>query len=202
MKDLRVSFPKPCSEPWDAMRAAGCARHCASCDRVVHDLRQMTIDEIEALAAGGERVCVRAELNRTGEVRLKSAPRPFARRMIVAVSAAAGLVGAPAQASLGERHKGSIAGKLDGATCRTGVVAIGPDGRRYSATVGPTGRFKVKRLPDGVYELVAPSNIDDGEWTVGRAVVTGGKKTILNGDDPESCIIVGHLQIEGGKAAG
>jgi hypothetical protein len=76
----------------------------------------MTIDEIEALAAGGEGVCVRAELNLAGEVRLKPTSRPSARRMIVAMSAAAGLVATPAQATLGERHKGSIAGKLDGGT--------------------------------------------------------------------------------------
>jgi hypothetical protein len=82
------------------------------------------------------------------------------------------------------------------------VVAISSDGRRDFATGGPTGRFKVKRLPDGVYDLVAPGNMDDGEWSVGRAVVTGGKKAILNADDPEPCIIIGLLQIEGNEAAG
>ena len=49
MPDLRVSFPKPCEEKWEAMTPAGRARVCARCDKAVHDLASYTLDEAEAL---------------------------------------------------------------------------------------------------------------------------------------------------------
>ncbi len=45
MRDLRVSFPKPCDERWEAMAPEGRARLCARCDTVVHDLSQFEPDE-------------------------------------------------------------------------------------------------------------------------------------------------------------
>ena len=47
MGDLRVSFPKPCDEKWQAMTPEGRARVCGRCDKAVHDLSLYSIDEAE-----------------------------------------------------------------------------------------------------------------------------------------------------------
>ncbi|WP_309611344.1 hypothetical protein, partial [Sphingomonas sp.] len=83
MSDIRVSFPEPCGERWDDMQPAGCNRHCDSCDKVIHDLSQMTIDDVEALVWTDPEPCVRAHVDRDGFVATKSSVNP--RRLAIAV---------------------------------------------------------------------------------------------------------------------
>jgi hypothetical protein len=97
MTDLKVEFPEPCSEPWDAMRPTGCHRHCATCDKVIHDLAALTFKEAEALLAREDEACVRAEIGPGGVVRLKPSGRSTGRRMVAAAGASLALATAACQ---------------------------------------------------------------------------------------------------------
>jgi hypothetical protein len=96
MPDLRVSFPKPCDETWEAMTPSGCDRVCARCDHVVHDLSQYTLAEAEALLGANPGSCVRAQIGADGAVALKPGRGGKAGRMMIAVAATAGLLAAAA----------------------------------------------------------------------------------------------------------
>jgi hypothetical protein len=61
---LGAAIVTPCTEPWDAMRAAGPVRHCTRCDQPVHDLRRLSCDDAVAVLAGGG--CIRAHVTRDG----------------------------------------------------------------------------------------------------------------------------------------
>lgn len=97
MADLKVEFPEPCSENWDEMRPRGCHRHCATCDKVIHDLAALAFDDAEALLARGDEACVRAEIGPGGVVRLKPSGRSTGRRMVAAAGASLSLATAACQ---------------------------------------------------------------------------------------------------------
>lgn len=151
MSDLRVSFPKPCAEPWDEMRPAGCNRHCDACDKVIHDLSLMTIDEAEELLRVDPAPCVWAEIDSQGIVNLKSASRCSLRvvRSIgasMSLAVAACQTGGPAGSIAGRINIGSDSGFPD-------VRARDVDGRIFRAKVSKDGRYEVSNLPAGTYTL-------------------------------------------------
>ena len=91
MTDLKVTFPEPCAEPWDEMAPAGCNRHCASCDKVIHNLASLTLDEAETLLETEDEVCVRARVKNGGEVTLAPSATS-SRRMVAVLGASANLL--------------------------------------------------------------------------------------------------------------
>src|SRR4051812_35882882 len=97
MADLRVSFPKPCGEKWDEMSPDGCNRHCARCEKTIHDLSRVTFEEAELMARSGREVCVRAEIGPGNTVMLK--PGRSTRRMVAMVGASMGIMAASGQAA-------------------------------------------------------------------------------------------------------
>ena len=97
MADLKVLFPSPCSEPWDGMAPHGCNRHCASCDKTIHDLSALTIGEAQQLLETADEVCVRAELNSDGVIKFKPSRTSTQRRMIGVVGASLSLASAACQ---------------------------------------------------------------------------------------------------------
>ena len=79
--DGRVKpFPldRPCEASWDDMRPVRDGRHCASCDRVVYDLRRFSETRVRALAAllGPTGFCARQTLDGDGELLLAPAGAP------------------------------------------------------------------------------------------------------------------------------
>jgi Carboxypeptidase regulatory-like domain len=200
MVDLRVSFPKPCRETWEAMAPAGCGRLCARCDKVVHDLSLYDLDEAQALLRSAPDSCVRARIGADGAVMLKPARRAGARRMIAA-AATVGLLaaGAPAfartDAAKPQAPDGAIAGKVDAFGYRVRVTARSPDGRAFRAKSKSDGRFRIKAVPPGAYTLTFKP--DCGEtWTVENVVVGTGETIVPRAENENGCIVVGMIRIE------
>jgi hypothetical protein len=199
MRDLRVSFPRPCDEKWEAMALAGCSRLCARCDRLVHDLSHYELGEAEALLRRDPDTCVRARIDADGVVALKPGRGGKARRMVIAAAATAGLLtaGAPAFARR-DRPDGAIAGNVGSYGIRTRVTATGTDGRTFRATAKSDGRFRIRRLPAGTYRLTFVPDCGDSR-TVENVVVGDGETLLPGVQDVGACIIIGLLRIEGGR---
>lgn len=197
MRDLRVSFPRPCGEAWEAMTPAGRARVCGRCEKPVHDLTHYTADEAQALLRGNPETCVRARIGGDGMVALKKSRRGEARRMVIAAAATAGLLaaGAPVLAKQG-RPAGVIAGKVQYPAFRTRVTATRTDGLTFRARVKGSGRFRIGQLPAGTYALSFVPSCGDS-WTVENVVVGAGETIVPDVRSPNGCITVGMLVIEG-----
>jgi Carboxypeptidase regulatory-like domain len=198
MHELRVSFPRPCDEEWEAMAPAGRGRACARCDRVVHDLSLYEADEAEALLRGDPDTCVRARIGADGAVALKAGRRSAARRMVVAAAAAAGLVTAAAPAfAKAQGPGGVIAGKVESFGFRVRVTATASDGRTFRTRSSNNGRFRIKRVPAGTYRLTFAPGCGE-EWTLDDVVVGDGETMVKDVQDPDraGCIVVGKLAIE------
>ena len=56
---MKINIPKPCSENWDKMSPKEKGRYCLSCNKVVVDFTEMTIEEIHEyfLEKRKEEVC-------------------------------------------------------------------------------------------------------------------------------------------------
>ncbi|MCA9495069.1 MAG: hypothetical protein KC621_34310, partial [Myxococcales bacterium] len=63
---LRIA--DPCHEDWSAMTGDPCRRHCASCDKHVHDLSAMTERAARQLVASSTDLCVRYAVRSDGSV--------------------------------------------------------------------------------------------------------------------------------------
>jgi hypothetical protein len=197
MRDLRVSFPRPCDEQWEAMSpSGGCGRMCGRCDKVVHDLSRYGLDEAEALLRANPGACVRASVDGNGIVALRPGRRDGARRMVIAAAVTAGLLagGAPALAK-GERPQGAIAGKVENYEFGGRVVATGPDGRTYRGGVKGNGRYRIKHVPPGTYTLTFMTACG-GEEPIGAVVVGEGEAIAPDSKESSACIVVGMLRIE------
>jgi len=197
MKDLRVSFPGPCSERWDDMVPQGCHRHCASCDKIIHDLASMTIAEVEALVAGEPEPCVRAVISPDGVVVTKPTVRD--RRFTTALSASAALATAACQGLPAKFPVyGNVIGKVDYNGCSGGqVIAIGKDGRRYQSAVGIyKSKYRLLYLPYGDYELEYRVNGMSSSTNVGRLTVSARTVVGPTIKSEDECIVVGLMKIE------
>jgi hypothetical protein len=214
MKDLRVSFPKPCSEQWDAMRSEGCDRFCDRCEKTIHDLSQLTLEEAEELARSRDDFCVRVLVGPGGVVQLKRSDARSARRMVATIGASVGILAASGQAAAVEPTKtGAIKGAVVGSCGFAGsIIATAADGSVYRAKIGMNGRYKVKRLPAGSYEVKlenaepeAPPEENAGPETPlktpnrSQVIVEAGRTSVSNIIDPNGCIIVGMLEVEDGN---
>ena len=200
MRDLRVSFPKPCDERWEEMKqAAGCDRVCERCDHLVHDLARYTIDEAEALLRANPGSCVRARIGADGTVALKPARGGTARQMMVAAAATAGVLAASAPAlAKRERPTGAIAGGLQYGF-QTRVEARSEAGRTYRTRVDREGRFRFERLPAGTYSVTFIPDCGDTR-TIENVVVREGQTDLPQVQDLDRCIIIGQVRIEEDRA--
>lgn len=198
MTDLRVSFPKPCDEPWEAMAPVGCDRICARCDKVIHDLDQYRFDEVEALLRRDPATCVRARIGSDGVVALKPGGRGRVLRVAVGVGVSAGLLSASAPAfAQRDPRTGTISGKVgdpNSFASRTSVVVELPDGRVRRGWV-KDGAYRINHLPAGTYTLTFYPNCGS-KWTVENVVVGRGEAVVADTRDPDGCIIIGHIRIE------
>jgi hypothetical protein len=92
----RSPLEKPCDSPWESMAGSGKVRHCASCDRDVYSLSDMSELEAELrlLNAGDAVPCIRYARDRDGGVAHRAPPT--SRRFQVAGTSARALVVASA----------------------------------------------------------------------------------------------------------
>jgi hypothetical protein len=195
MADLRVSFPRPCDERWEAMAPAGCGRLCARCDQIIHDLSRYDADEAEALLRAQPGTCVRAAVGPDGGVATR--PGRGGRRLVVAAALTAGLLsGAPALAAQ-DRPAGAISGRYQIKGERVRVVATDQAGRKYQTHTGDHGRYRIAGLPPGTYKLSFDAMC--GEPKTLADIVVGRGETVVPATQVDYvCIVVGRLRIEDG----
>ena len=74
----RVPLAKPCDSSWESMVGSDKVRHCASCDRDVYSLSDMSALEAELrlLNAGDAVPCIRYARDRDGAVAHRAPPLP------------------------------------------------------------------------------------------------------------------------------
>lgn len=195
LADLTVEFPKPCSEPWDQMSPRGCNRHCASCDKIVHDLATLTYAEAEALLELGTEVCVRAQVGTDGTVKLKPDEHRPGRRIVAAIGAGLALATAACQTvpPSDRPNRFEISGKFASIDWTRTAELRSADGRKWGKRREPgTGRFIFENLYPGVYELTVKdmcgNRVPVDTITIADASVDLGRPV------PElHCIIVGAM---------
>ena len=194
MADLEVSFPSPCSEPWEGMAPRGCNRHCASCDKIIHDLSALTVVEAEALLEAEDEVCVRAKIGRDGMIATKGGGSSTARRLVTTAGASLALAVAACQTVPdGAEPRYQITGKFTWKDFYHDAELRSADGRAWPKRREPgTGRFIFDRLPAGVYTL---TTIDDCGTQVEVETITISDSSVdLGLTYPKSrCIIVGAM---------
>ena len=199
MRDLCVSFPRPCDQNWEGMAPAGCARICAKCDTAVHDLSQYELGEAEALLRENPSTCVRARIRADGRIALKPRLNSVTARMMIAVAATAGVLaaGEPALARQ-DRPEGAIAGHIAYVGVRVRVTATGAGGQVLRTRARSDGHFRIRRVPAGTYTLTFVPDCGNS-WTVNNVVVGNGETNLSNIPNSDECIVVGMLRIEDGR---
>lgn len=147
---LFLSLDSPCAEDWSAMTGEGAVRHCARCDKDVHDLSALPRASVDAVLANPAGACVRFTRRSDGSVRLAAAA--------MLASGLAACAPHPAGIPTGEQ------GDLAGTTVTIDVTSPPPAGmctpgkpRPLVGTAAGTMRIEVT---------------DDGGLSVPGAVVT------------------------------
>lgn len=192
MKDIKVSFPEPCAERWDDMAPRGCNRHCASCDKIIHDLSAMTVEEVENLIENEPEPCVRAVIGSDGEIRSRSG-RASHRIVAAALSSTLAFGVAACETTGAVPQKGHISGRVTDSCWSGKVIAIAADGKQFAARVGMSGRYKLRYLPVGDYRLQYVDSA--GTVTEGDRVTVARSTTTTYAILPEDeCIVVGMLK--------
>jgi hypothetical protein len=199
MPDVRVSFPRPCDEKWEAMTPAGCDRVCGRCDKLIHDLSNYELDEAVALLRRNPGTCVRARVGADGTVALKPGRQESARRMVIAAALTASLLagGEPAAASA-NRPQGAISGNVEACGARTRVIATDQSGATFRAKARDSGRYKIRHLPAGTYSLTFVPEVGE-KWTLENIVVGDRETKLADSRKLDQCIVIGLLRIEDSK---
>ena len=200
MKELRVHFPTPCAEPWDGMAPQGCNRICASCETTVVDLSELTIEDAERLISTEQSLCVRAEVDRAGQVRLRSNVKRTATRMIATIGVGTALLASTANASGKERvAAGRIAGTVTSQWMDGIVIATSSDGKAYSAKAKLDGKYMIRKLPPGSYAVHYVDSCSGEKWDAGSVQVAPAgtlKFDLAVQLDPDKmCIVVGRVEV-------
>ena len=189
MNDIEVTFPGPCSEPWDSMTASGCNRHCSVCDRVVHDLTQMDADEAIRIMEQGE--CVRATI---GSDRVVTSRTGSSRKLVAAVAApltfavaACSTTGGPAVTPLYE-----LSGKTD-SIYGGKVVLTDTAGRTRNTAISRDRTFRFRNLRANTYSITIEPYCGD-RVTIENVSVHDSDVTIGPVEIEGQCIIIGKIQ--------
>lgn len=194
MTDVKVTFPKPCDKPWEAMAEHGCNRHCASCDKIVHDLAALTFDEAERLLEGEDEVCVRANVGLRGTIALRGNGSNAARRMVAAAGVTLALATAACQTVPDQREpRYQLTGKFTWKDFYKSAELRSADGRQWPKRREPgTGRFIFDRLAPGTYTLTTEDSCGY-RVEVETVTITDASVDIGMAFPQESCIIIGAM---------
>lgn len=198
MADLKVSFPKPCGEKWEAMAPQGCNRHCAVCDTVIHDLSSMTAEQTEALLLSGDDVCVRAEVARNGVVRTAHPARPGSRRIVAAIGASVSLATAACQPATISRvsPRYEIKGQLSPMMWSSRALLTSSTGKTYKSWIKGDRQFRFTNLPAGTYSLSFYDSCGDPHEFKDIVVNDDMDMGELKWVDEDACIIIGKLKLD------
>jgi hypothetical protein len=194
MAEIKVTFPEPCSEPWEGMAPAGCRRHCATCDKVIHDLAAMTLDEAEGLLAAPDGACVRARIAPDGTVKTADGHRHNGRRLVAAASASMSFALAACQTPvIGEvSPRFAVTGETWSWYHARKTRLITADGRALQPALSEGGRLRFNNLKPGTYTLRYTDIC--GETHFGEPVsVTDSDVDFGKFEWEEECIIIGVM---------
>ncbi|MCL4674138.1 MAG: hypothetical protein KJZ64_14660 [Sphingomonadaceae bacterium] len=200
MSDIKVSFPSPCSEPWEGMAPAGCHRHCASCDKVIHNLEAMTVEEVEGLVASGEEVCVRARVAADGTVALADGTGRGRRKLVAVVGATMALAACqtPLVGPVSPRYQVTV--DAFGWVPSTTLRLVAEDGTAHRPGRTRDGRFRFGNLRPGTYTPTVEGRCGDTLFAapieIRDADIDAGKLQFEDGQD--DCIIIGVMSPIGG----
>jgi hypothetical protein len=151
MTDTHIEFPEPCHEDWDRMHPAGRARHCDSCDKPVHDLRNYTPEEADTLLTGaGGPACLRAHIMADGRVQTR--PSRFGK-ILTAAAAPAIFIALAASGVAADPTSGAISGTVKAAHAAPMTVTAVAAGVSKSVQVASNGTYRLDQLPPGAYRL-------------------------------------------------
>lgn len=133
------------------MAPRGCNCHCASCDRIIHDLTALTFDEAAGLLASNEDVYVRAKVGRDGVIALQPGGPSAGRRMIAAAGASFALATAACQ-TVPEKTapRYSISGQLDPYLARTIKLRSGERKNSAGPWSNPANMRSTISLPEPI----------------------------------------------------
>jgi hypothetical protein len=203
MAELKVSFPAPCSEAWDAMAPRGCNRHCASCDTVVHDLAKMTAAQTDRLFDSGEKVCVRAEIEASGRIKTARDERGAARPLLACAGASLSLLAAACQTTPGGRMDGGfeLSGTVPWYPSIVAADITSPDGETVGLHVGRDRRFDVHDLRPGAYRLTFTDFCREVH-EFADVIITDSDVDLGTLKFDATCIIVGQMKRAVDEAAG
>ncbi len=193
MADLRVSLPKPCGETWEGMTPSGCNRHCASCDKIIHDLSALTIDQAETLLKYGEEVCVRAAIGKGGVVDLADATRSK-RRIIATVGASMALATAACQSVPDDTgaNRFSISGILPLGPAKP--IVRSSDGRSWPVRADlSNATFRAANLYPGVYSITYRDPCGGEERVIEGVTVRDQSVDLGQQLWSDDCIIIGVM---------
>jgi len=194
MADFDVEFPSPCDADWNGMAKVGRNRHCARCDKMIHQLSHYSWDEAQSLLQSSDAICARAQLDSKGRVVWASRRKLPIRRFLTALVASIGLAAMATPSFATEKGaEGVIAGTATEARVGTTVTAKDMSGRIFSGGVKRNGGYRIKHLPPGTYALVFDGGTDD-RWEVENVIVTDRKTTIVDTSNPHVEYIVGVFQ--------
>lgn len=170
----RVEIASPCHARWDEMTGDARVRHCASCDKDVYDLSEMTTADAEALLSReGPMACVRMHRRADGTVLTSDCPvgakKKRRRRWLAAGAAVAGSVMAAAAGLVTQTTQGEPCVFPPNGSAMMGTVAVTP------LPVVP--RVAPPNLPPQPHILMgAPRRVDRSPPAPeGRAVPTRGR---------------------------
>ena len=194
MTDLKVTFPRPCSEPWEGMTPLGCNRHCATCDRIIHDVSALRLAEVEVLLASGEHLCVRARVGRNGVVALADAASGR-RRMIATVGASMALATAACQTVPPEERpdRFAISGTLPMVQLGKPVVRSSDGQTWHVEQAYRSTAFRVPDLYPGVYSITYDAACGEHRRVRDNIVIRDHSIDLGQLEGDGDCIIVGVL---------
>jgi hypothetical protein len=205
MADIRVAFPDPCLEKWEDMSSRGCNRHCASCDKIVHDMDFLTVDQVETLLESGDEICVRAKIRPDGSVKTSNAFSRSSKRIVTAIGATVTLATAACQTSgttgqtsgtAGVSPRFEIKGSV-GDGWASSATLTSSDGKSRTKTLRGDLNFRFSNLRPGNYTLTFMGTCYE-RHRVENIVVRNDMDlgSVQFDDEIEDCIIVGRIEKE------
>ena len=199
MADIKVSFPEPCTEAWEGMTPVGCHRHCAVCDRQIHDLAATTFEEAEALLAQVPSPCVRARVAPDGTIALAASPSRVrtGHRLVASLSATMTLATAACQTPLeAVSPRFEISGETYSWYSSQHTRLIAADGSSRRPSLSKDSLFRFANLRPGTYTLSYADVC--GQIHLGQPVTVTDKDIDVGTFQwEEECIIVGVMVRDG-----
>lgn len=77
----QIQISNPCHEDWESMDGSERTRHCASCEKSVLNLSEMTSHEVREVVCSGKSVCVRLQRNADGSIVTKDTSKTAVARI-------------------------------------------------------------------------------------------------------------------------